>query len=383
MQCWWFILVACVAFSNHVQIEAYRIVCYFQSWAVYRPSKGYYTIDNIDPSLCTHHIYAFAGVNSNGEVTIGDSYSDIDLGGYSKFNGMRNNNPSIKTMIAIGGASAGSQTFSKVVNDASKRSAFVNNIVNFIKKYNFNGVDIDWEFPSSSSDKSAFVSLIKELRTQFDANGYVLSAAVSADVSTIDPAYDVPALSQYLDFINVMTYDMHGYWESKTGENTPLYSGPSDTSDYERTQNVDYAMKYWVQKGAAKSKLNLGMATYGNTFTLQSASNNGLGAPITGPGNPGPYTEEAGELAYNEICEQHNAGLWTQHWNEDQKCIYAVHDNQWVGFDNIAAVKIKAQYIKNNGYGGAMVWSIDMDDFRNTCGDGNYPLLNTIKTYIA
>ncbi|XP_069678391.1 acidic mammalian chitinase-like [Periplaneta americana] len=364
------------------ELHAYRIVCYFQSWAVYRPSKGLFNIADIDSSLCTHHIYAFASLNSNGEVTIEDSYADIDLGGYSKFNAMRNQNPSIKTMIAIGGASAGSQTFATVVTDPNKRSAFVNNIVAFIQKYGFNGADIDWEFPSSSQ-KSAFSELLKELRAQFDQHGYILSAAVSAGVDTIDSAYDVPSLSQYVDFINVMTYDLHGYWDSRTGENSPMYAGPSDTSDYQKTLNVDYAMKYWVQKGAAKSKLNLGMGTYGNTFTLQSASNNGVGAPSTGPGNPGPYTEEAGELAYNEICEQHNAGLWTQHWNEEQKCIYAVHDNQWVGFDNIAAVKIKAQYIKNNGYGGAMVWSIDMDDFRNTCGDGNYPLLNTIKTYIA
>ncbi|XP_069678397.1 acidic mammalian chitinase-like [Periplaneta americana] len=387
MNCLLSYLLLLVTYFIIAELNAYRIVCYYQSWAIYRPSKGLFNIADIDSSLCTHHVYAFAGVNSNGDVTIGDSYADIDLGGFSKFNAMRNQNPSIKTMIAIGGAGASSQTFSKVINDPNKRNAFANNIVNFVQKYGFNGADIDWEYPAAfggpASDKSAFVELVKQLRSLFNQHGYILSAAVSAGVDTIDPGYDAPGLSQYLDFINVMTYDMHGSWESKTGENSPLYAGPSDTSDFERTLNVDYAMKYWIKKGAPASKLNLGMGSYGNTFTLQSSSNNGVGAPSTGPGKAGPYTQGAGVLAYNEICEQHNAGQWTQYWNADQKCIYASNGNQWVGFDNIAAVKIKAQYIKNNGLGGAMIWSIDMDDFRNTCGDGKYPLLNTIKTYIA
>ncbi|PSN56210.1 hypothetical protein C0J52_01402 [Blattella germanica] len=177
-------------------------------------------------------------------------------------------------------------------------------------------------------------------------------------------------LIRYLDFINVMAYDMHGYWESKTGENSPMYVGSSDTSDYEKTQNVDYIIKYYIKKGAAPGKLLLGMGTYGNSFTLKSSSNNGVGAPIKGPGKAGPYSGEEGELAYNEICEQHNAGKWQYHWNSEQQCIYAVNGDQWVGFDDIKAIKIKTEYIKSKGLGGAMIWSIDMDDFRNKCGDG-------------
>jgi chitinase len=61
------------------------------------------------------------------------------------------------------------------------------------------------------------------------------------------------------------------------------------------------AIKYWIQKGAPKDKLNLGIATYGRSFTLQKANNNGVGAPASGPGNPGAYTREAGYLGYNEV----------------------------------------------------------------------------------
>jgi chitinase len=61
------------------------------------------------------------------------------------------------------------------------------------------------------------------------------------------------------------------------------------------------AIQYWIQQGAPKDKLNLGIGTYGRTFTLQNARNNGVGASTKGAGKPGPYTKEAGYLGYNEV----------------------------------------------------------------------------------
>lgn len=60
-------------------------------------------------------------------------------------------------------------------------------------------------------------------------------------------------------------------------------------------------MQYWIQQGAPKNKLNLGIGTYGRSFTLQNANNNGVGAADNGPGNPGPYTQQSGSLGYNEV----------------------------------------------------------------------------------
>jgi len=63
----------------------------------------------------------------------------------------------------------------------------------------------------------------------------------------------------------------------------------------------DSAIKYWIQQGAPNNKLNLGIGTYGRSFTLQDATNNGVGAPDTGAGNAGPYTQQSGFLGYNEV----------------------------------------------------------------------------------
>lgn len=65
--------------------------------------------------------------------------------------------------------------------------------------------------PGKPEDKANFASLLKEMKPVFDKHGLLLTAAVSAGKNTIDAAYDVPVMSQTLDFINVMTYDFHGW----------------------------------------------------------------------------------------------------------------------------------------------------------------------------
>ena len=75
----------------------------------------------------------------------------------------------------------------------------------------------------------------QELSAAFKPKGLLLSAAVSAGKSTIEKAYDVPVLGKYLDFINVMSYDLHGHWDKMTGHHSPLYHHPDDANIYLNT----------------------------------------------------------------------------------------------------------------------------------------------------
>lgn len=116
---------------------------------------------------------------------------------------------------------------------------------------------------------------------------------------------------------------------------------------------------------------------YGRSFTLTS-STSGVGAPAT-PGTAGTYTREAGYLAYYEVCELISKGAQLN-YIDDQHVPYLVSGNQWVGYDNERSLREKVRYIRDNGFGGAMVWALDLDDFKgHFCGKGNYPLLNAIK----
>nr|CAD7579142.1 unnamed protein product [Timema californicum] len=138
-----------------------RVVCYLTSWSLYRTGNDVYKIEDINSSLCTHIIYAFANLYGDGTIKVGDSYTDSSSGqnGYNRLNALKKVNTNLKTLIAIGGGSAGSTNFSKVFNSASLRAAFVDNAANFVRQNGFNGLDVDWEFPgdgtgSQTSDKS-------------------------------------------------------------------------------------------------------------------------------------------------------------------------------------------------------------------------------------
>ncbi|XP_012275650.1 chitinase-3-like protein 1 [Orussus abietinus] len=377
------LLLAVLAAFAAVAAGEKKIVCYYGSWAVYRPGNGKFDISYIDPTLCTHMIYTFVGISEQGEVKILDAWNDLpnDYGkdGFGKFNRLKQLSPTTKTLVAIGGWNEGSIKYSAVMKNPSLRSTFVNNVVNFVEKYGFDGFDVDWEYPAqrggSAEDVQNFVQLLKELKARLAPKGLLLSAAVGAAESSASQSYDIKAISQHLDFINLMTYDLHGSWEKTIGINAPL-KPRSDEHGFQRSLNVEAAVNYWLSQGADPQKLILGTPLYGRSFTLGDPNRVTPGSPARGPGDRGIYTKEAGMLGYNEICEL--LPSWTSQWDEEQQVPYAYSGDQWVGYDNVRSIELKAKFVLEKNLGGAMLWSIDTDDFLGKCGT-QYPLLKALN----
>ncbi|XP_078054040.1 acidic mammalian chitinase-like [Mustelus asterias] len=369
------VLLACLELGS-----AYRLVCYFTNWSQYRPGEGKYMPENVDPCLCTHLIYSFAGMKDN-QITTTEA-NDATL--YHSFNSLKNKNGNLKTLLSIGGWNFGSQKFTAMASTLQTRQIFIKSVIDFLRGYGFDGLDIDWEFPGPEG-RLYFTVLVKEMLAAFKAEAkssgksrMLISAAVSAAPGHVHMRYQVPKLGQILDFFNVMTYDFFGPWNSKTGENSPLFPLPNNRGYTNLYFNVNYTMKFWRDHGAPSEKLNVGFATYGHTFKLTS-SRTGVGSPSVGGGPAGKYTKQAGILSYYEICSLLKSG--SSAWNAPQVVPYGYKGNTWVGYDNVKSFADKAEWLKKNNFGGAMVWTLAMDDFSGTfCNQGPYPLVNALNT---
>ncbi|XP_047187283.1 chitotriosidase-1-like, partial [Scophthalmus maximus] len=183
-----------------------------------------------------------------------------------------------------------------------------------------------------------------------------------------------------LDFINVLTFDFRGPWENVTGHHSPLYLGSQDTGD-KIYSNTDSAMQHWLDQGAPAQLLNLGVAAYGRAFTLSTAASD-VGAPASGTGEEGCYTGEEGFWAFYETC-LYTEGATVQ-LITDQRVPYAITENQWVGFDNKDSLSTKVNYLKAKNFGGAFVWSLDLDDSSGKfCNQGNRPFISHLNTLLV
>lgn len=221
-----------------------KVVCYYPNWVYYRKGDGKYTVDDIDTSLCTHIIYSFVILDGEKHIIKAhDTWLDIDLGNFRKFTALKKTNPNAKYMLALGGWNDSKMPkYSELLASPSKIDNFVREAVVFLKEYGFDGLDLDYEYPSydghgrdaPDSDKPGFTLLCKKLSEAFKADSFELTAAVSASQSVISNAYDIPEISKYLDAIHMMSYDLHGSWEKMVNHQSPLFGADWDplTTDY-------------------------------------------------------------------------------------------------------------------------------------------------------
>ncbi|NP_001106087.1 oviduct-specific glycoprotein precursor [Papio anubis] len=376
--------VGLVLVLKHHDGAAHKLVCYFTNWAHSRPGPASILPHDLDPFLCTHLIFAFASMNNN-QIVAKDLQDEKIL--YPEFNKLKERNRELKTLLSIGGWNFGTSRFTTMLSTFANREKFIASVISLLRTHDFDGLDLFFLYPglrgSPMHDRWTFLFLIEELLFAFRKEALLtmrprllLSAAVSGVPHIVQTSYDVRFLGRLLDFINVLSYDLHGSWEKFTGHNSPLFSLPEDP------KSSAYAMNYWRKLGAPSEKLIMGIPTYGRTFRLLKASKNGLQATAIGPASPGKYTKQAGFLAYFEIC----SFVWgaKKHWIDYQYVPYANKGKEWVGYDDAISFSYKAWFIRREHFGGAMVWTLDMDDVRGTfCGTGPFPLVYVMNDILV
>ncbi|CAH2056352.1 unnamed protein product, partial [Iphiclides podalirius] len=350
------------------------VMCYLASWSTYRTGGGKFDLTDMDPSLCTHIIYMFAGLDEN-LMTIKSVDSALEKGysnaGYKSLVGLKKNYPHLKAILAVGGWNEGTTKYSKMAANPTYRAKFITSVVEFLRLHQLDGLDMHWKYPvirdDQPQDRPNFVSLIKELKEAFMPHSLILMAALGATKYTLDQAYDLPQLNQYLDYINILSYDYHGTWEGVIGVNAPLYGVNDDD-----VVNVDYGLKYLLSHEVTAGKVVLGLAFFGHGYILTDPATPEIEfgvTRITTETFQGPYTKEAGLMGYNEICKElsDEPAKWSRHWHEKTATPYLRKGERVITYDNARSIALKVKKAVEYNLGGVVAWSVDTDDFKGSC----------------
>lgn len=335
-----------------------KIIGYFAAWSRYLG----FTPEKLDANKLTHINYAFANIGSDLTVELG--YPDIDEENIRQLNQLKKINPQLKTIIAVGGWSW-SGRFSDVALTQSSREKFADSLVDFIIRYNFDGVDIDWEYPVSGGeptntkrpeDKYNFTLLMKTLRERLDERGkadgkhYILSFAGAAG-SWYASNTELSKLSGYVDYANVMTYDIHGTWDRYTDFNAPLYS----ISTVNGAFSVDAGISSWINAGFPRDKIVMGVPFYGYIYKGVADINNGFNQTYSG----GASISFANIVAnYLKLSE------YQRYFHPTAKVPWLYNGSTFISYEDEESMAEKAGYIKEKGLSGAMIWELSQDPDR-------------------
>jgi len=398
-----------------------------------------YDFENIDPSnlTCFETIKASDASNENDPNAgdgAGDAYADYQKsydsstsvdgsadswsqpikGNFNQLRELKVKYPNLRILLSIGGWTY-SKYFSDVAASAASRQKFVSSCITMFLKGNlptgisgdasggtasaagiFDGFDIDWEYPGvlghvgnhyGPQDTANFTLLLQEFRSELDSYGasigkhFQLTAAVPSGQDKISKI-QTNQIGNYLDYADVMTYDMHGAWETSgpTNLQDPLYNSPNDPSSVippgNEKYNIDTSIKAWttglsdygIAGGFPASKLVMGFPFYYRGWTgVAAGSNHGLYQAATGPSAAFSFTQTAGVADYKELVSAGLAGNPSDNFFDPTTQASWIYDgtNFYTG-DTPQSIAAKTSYIKSHGLAGAMMFSLDGEDAADT-----------------
>lgn len=379
---------------------------YFEEWSIYAAN---YNVANLQTNGVandiSHLIYAFGDVAPpsgapDAQCQLADTWADYQdpylpsvsgqpyngpvYGNFAALLQLKQLHPNLKIMISLGGSSAANAAgFSYAASTPALRSQLAASCIDLFINGNiapgvsaaglFDGIDIDWEFPSAA-DKANFTLLLKEFRAQLEALGktnhthYLLSIfapAGSQNYSNID----LPKVARQLDFFNLQGYDLNGTWETVTNHAASLFDSRQDPN-YGQGLYVDAVVEAYLSAGVPGRQLVLGVPLYGYGWIGVPDANHGLYQSSTGPApSPaGDSLETPGVATFLTLESLPGFG----HYYDPKRVAQWIYDPStltfWT-FDDPSIAWTKALYVDfrvPGGLGGAVVWAFKDDDTNGT-----------------
>lgn len=287
-----------------------------------------------------------------------------DLKKIHLINELKEAHPHLKTCISIGGWSAGG--FSEAVATKETREVLIANLVAYMQKYAFNGIDLDWEYPgmdvagiaSSEEDAKNYLYFVQELRTVLNTltketkDDYLLTAAIGAAeelLETMSPDGEYRYIDS-LDFVNVMTYDMRGSFTQVAGHHTNLLP----YSKREGNLSAEESVNNLIKKGIEPQKIVIGAAFYCRYWTgFPEGTTNPVGVETT--------TFGGNTYDYNQLKDIFSENPEAIFWDDEAKAPYYFDGDKFISYDDKRSMAAKADYVKERNLRGIMYWEHSLD----------------------
>uniref|UniRef100_A0A914I6X7 Protein kinase domain-containing protein n=1 Tax=Globodera rostochiensis TaxID=31243 RepID=A0A914I6X7_GLORO len=343
------------------------------------------------PGLCTHIFYAFGWMNEDFTAKAYDP-SDVanppaqPRGYYERFTALKEYDPGLKAVLSFGGRSFPNKVFQAMISSAENRHTFISTAISWVRRFDFDGIDIDWDNPEGDKENyDIFLkAAIEESRVGWAR--LLITIEVEGKRQIVDRSYNIAGIAEFVDYVLVKGFDFQfdESLEPKTGFNAPLFGPKNESDENKKHWNVADAVNYWISGGMPPAKIVIGIPIFGRGWTLKDSKQRKIAAGTPGSAaKPQRYSKSAGAAAYYEICVM-LASSKTQHFfDEETNSSYLItNGNQWFSYEDQQSIRLKLDWLRQNGLAGTYVWALDYDDFNELCpnskSDGAYPLIGTI-----
>ena len=416
---------------------ALNTVCYYDSASYIREGFGKLLNPDLEIALnfCSHLMYGYAGLEPRTYMAHSlNENLDVYKHQFSEVTALKKKFPNLKVLLSVGGdkdvdAAHPDKYMELLEGERVRQAAFINSAHSLVKTYNFDGLDLAFQFPKNKArkvhtevgsfwkkfkkvftgefivdpkaeqHKEQFTSFVRDVRNAFKPDGLMLTLTVLPNVNS-SWYFDVPAISHNLDFVTLAAFDF------LTPERNPEeadFSAPLyELYDKNRLPqyNANFQVDYWLQNLCPANKINLGIAFYGRAWKLTTDS--GLaGVPVVsstnGPAPAGIQSLREGLLSYPEICAKlrNPSNTYLKGADAPLRIVtdptkrygpYAYrpadangNHGMWVSYEDPGSTSNKANYVRSKNLGGMAFFELGYDDFRGLCNGDKYPLLRAAK----
>jgi chitinase len=248
---------------------------------------------------------------------------------------------------------------------AANLSAFVNNLVSTMQGLEFDGLDLDWE-PIARADQPALLALVMALRAKVP--GALITMPVNFVTGAADPWY--AQVAPYLDQMNIMSYGMADAWPGWMSWHSAALGGESSTYPTSVSSNA----AAYAAAGVPKSKIGIGIGFYGSCWTGVTGPRQNIGS--------GKIVANDNVMSWAHIASAYFSTA-AYHWDDAAKAGYLSFAQpagpegcSFVSYEDDASIAAKGQWARANGYGGAIIWTVNQGYVAAT---GTNPPLDSVK----